>query len=518
MVGVKSRQRRIGGSFPSAAQDADAAERLLQRVAGNGNVRVPGDEVAGRGPDRFRVLVDLVAVSGRHVVERDLPVQVVVAGKAVVVAVDMPYPVDARRFGEVAVGAEHRVLVADEPDHDALRGIGALVHPMLPGQGVQDSGQRDPREHGAGHHGVHPDRAAARAGSVRVERGRCSRRGQRGWRRQPGCDAGADKQPERNDREDEAILLVRLRGVEDQDQGDEGEQEPVAAQIAQRRRHAQCAQARTGERQPPQVLVGRAVAGAADPAQRDVEADVGEIRMEQPAVPGERIEHPDREEEHARGENELRPGSGHPLPRRYVLPRCSSLSRRCAHPRRRCPSLRKRSSVRAASAPRPSRRAGSTGRGARRRAARTASEWLPPGPPAGPPARPSPVCAGTGVRRVRAAPSAPAVAVNPVSGLWAKPTSSYQKAPASSATRAAVSSKCRRAKKYIPAGIAREIAQNTSLTPPTYRTAGRGRRRRTASGLRRSGQASATNGRRRRIPSRGCRCRRPGDAPAPGTA
>ena len=63
-----------------------------------------------------------------------------------------------------------------------------------------------------------------------------------------------------------------------------------------------------------------------------------------------------------------------------------------------------------------------------------------------------------------------AVAVNPVSGLWAKPTSSYQKAPASSATRAAVSSKCRRAKKYIPAGMSNEIAQNTSLTPPTYQT------------------------------------------------
>ena len=44
----------------------------------------------------------------------------------------------------------------------------------------------------------------------------------------------------------------------------------------------------------------------------------------------------------------------------------------------------------------------------------------------------------------------------------------FCKIPASSATRAAVSLKCQRAKKYIPAGMAREIVQNTSLTPPVY--------------------------------------------------
>ena len=61
-----------------------------------------------------------------------------------------------------------------------------------------------------------------------------------------------------------------------------------------------------------------------------------------------------------------------------------------------------------------------------------------------------------------------AAATNSVMGLCAKPTSSYQNAPATSAARAAASLKCRRAKKYIPAGMAREIAQNTSSTPPTY--------------------------------------------------
>ena len=61
-----------------------------------------------------------------------------------------------------------------------------------------------------------------------------------------------------------------------------------------------------------------------------------------------------------------------------------------------------------------------------------------------------------------------AAATIPVSGLWAKPTSSYQKAPASSAARAAASPRCRRAKKYMPAGMAKESPQNASLTPPTY--------------------------------------------------
>ena len=61
-----------------------------------------------------------------------------------------------------------------------------------------------------------------------------------------------------------------------------------------------------------------------------------------------------------------------------------------------------------------------------------------------------------------------AVATAAVNGLWAKTTSSYQKAPAKSATRASVSPKCRRAKTYMPAGMPREIRQNTSLTPPTY--------------------------------------------------
>ena len=53
-------------------------------------------------------------------------------------------------------------------------------------------------------------------------------------------------------------------------------------------------------------------------------------------------------------------------------------------------------------------------------------------------------------------------------GLCAKPTSSYQKALATNAVRAEASLKCRRAKKYMPAGIAREIAQNVSLTAGTY--------------------------------------------------
>ena len=65
-------------------------------------------------------------------------------------------------------------------------------------------------------------------------------------------------------------------------------------------------------------------------------------------------------------------------------------------------------------------------------------------------------------------PTSGAVATNSVSGLWAKPANSYQKAPASNATRAAVSPKWRRAKQYMPAGTASERAQNNSFTPSTY--------------------------------------------------
>ena len=52
--------------------------------------------------------------------------------------------------------------------------------------------------------------------------------------------------------------------------------------------------------------------------------------------------------------------------------------------------------------------------------------------------------------------------------MCAKPTSSYQNAPASSAARAAALPKWRREKKYMPAGIAGDSAQNSSLTAPTY--------------------------------------------------
>ena len=60
------------------------------------------------------------------------------------------------------------------------------------------------------------------------------------------------------------------------------------------------------------------------------------------------------------------------------------------------------------------------------------------------------------------------VATNSVIGLWANPANSYQKAPATSATLAEASLKCRRAKKYMEAGMATDEAQNASLTAPMY--------------------------------------------------
>ena len=75
---------------------------------------------------------------------------------------------------------------------------------------------------------------------------------------------------------------------------------------------------------------------------------------------------------------------------------------------------------------------------------------------------------GAGCTHSASNPTRGAAATNSVIGLCAKPASSYQNAPATSATRAAVSLKWRRAKWYMPAGIASDSAQNSSLTPSTY--------------------------------------------------
>ena len=244
--------------------------------------------MADRGADGLQIFVQIVALAGAGVVEGDAAMQIVVAGQAVVVPPRMPDGGDARRFGKVAEGGEMGVLAAQEAHHNFRRLMRSLVYRLLPGQGVQDAGQRHRGKQCAGRR-VGQCRLLQACGEVRQ-------------------DAGAQQQPERNDDEYIAIFLVRLQRVGEQHQADEQQQKPVAARLAQRQRHAECAAAGAGEEQPPKVLMGRAGAGRVGLPKLQVEADVGEVGVEEPAIPAGRIERPDRQEKSRRRQSEMYSG------------------------------------------------------------------------------------------------------------------------------------------------------------------------------------------------------------------
>ena len=72
---------------------------------------------------------------------------------------------------------------------------------------------------------------------------------------EPGRKTGAYQQPEGDGREDVAVFLVRLGGMDEQDHGDEQQQESVAAQVGQRPDQVKMPSPPLGPRNPQQVLV-----------------------------------------------------------------------------------------------------------------------------------------------------------------------------------------------------------------------------------------------------------------------
>ena len=213
-----------------AAQDAERAKRFRHHVAGHGEVWICGQDVADGCAERCHVILDAGVAPCDGVVKRYLAVQVVIPGQVVIHLIHLIDCDDIGRAGEVAIRGEHRVLVADEPHGHFLWRVNQPIRFVLLGQGVQNPGQGNRRERDAGQ-SVPPTRLARTPGESRH-------------------DIRADEQIERDDDKDKAVFLMRLCGMDEQDQGDEREREPIAAQIAQGQRDAEQDQSPAGEQEP----------------------------------------------------------------------------------------------------------------------------------------------------------------------------------------------------------------------------------------------------------------------------
>ena len=208
--------------------------------------------------------------------------QVVVAGQVEVGAVHLPHRVDPGGPGQIAVDGEDGVLVAHETG-DAGLPRPRLVHPA-PGMAAH-SARRPPTRSRTG---LPPERRCRRAhGGSRRQAARRSTQRLRTVRSAPSSShSGMTANTKR-------YSLCALQRVGQQHQEDQRQQQPITPRGAQRAGEAQCAQPAAGERQPPRILVPGTLAGA-HLAQNQVEAQVGDVGVEQVAVPGQGIEHADR--------------------------------------------------------------------------------------------------------------------------------------------------------------------------------------------------------------------------------
>ena len=97
--------------------------------------------------------------------------------------------------------------------------------------------------------------------------------------------------------------------MQEHDRGDGREQESVAARVKQRPCGEKRAQAGGCEQKPRQELVRRALSCDQFPANQVI-AQIGDVGVKQRAVPGDRVEYADREENRGRGEDEADLPSG----------------------------------------------------------------------------------------------------------------------------------------------------------------------------------------------------------------
>ena len=199
--------------------------------------------------------------------------------------VDLPDPGHIGCTGKVPIGGKDRVLVANEAHRAGLLRPGP-VHPFLVGQGVQDSRQRNGGEPGG-----------CKSGKAAPPVPEC---------RQPRRQVGSDEQPEGNDGKDETVLFVVLQGMEQQDQGDQPQQESVAPRAAQCRCQAKQAQSQARQCEPQEELVGWTLTGT-NRIEHDVVADVGDVGVEQAAIPGDSVENADGGGEPAGCQCEMNP-------------------------------------------------------------------------------------------------------------------------------------------------------------------------------------------------------------------